>query len=220
MTGDTGPRAWLIRHGQSESNAGLPTNGPGAAPLTELGHAEARRVAARFDAPPALIAVSPFRRARETAAPTIARFPDVPCEEWPVQEFTYLGALHGPQTTVEQRRPFAEAYWRRCDPDLVEGGDGESFRDLIGRARAMLERLAALPADGPVAVFSHAMFIRAVIWTLATGTAEPSAADMRTYERLGGTLLIPNGAVVELRPGGRSGYAVVVDGPASGRLAK
>ena len=57
-------RVWLIRHGQSESNAGLPTNGPAASPLTELGHRQAERVAEQFTGPPALIVSSPFLRAQ------------------------------------------------------------------------------------------------------------------------------------------------------------
>src|SRR3546814_5730649 len=31
-----------------------------------------------------------FRSTRQTAAPTIARFPGVPVEVWPIEEFTYL----------------------------------------------------------------------------------------------------------------------------------
>jgi hypothetical protein len=29
-------------------------------------------------------------RTRQTAAPTIARFPDAPVKTWPIEEFTYL----------------------------------------------------------------------------------------------------------------------------------
>ena len=50
----------MIRYGQSESNAGLPTNGPGASPLTALGREQAARTAATFTAPPDLIVGSPF----------------------------------------------------------------------------------------------------------------------------------------------------------------
>jgi 2,3-bisphosphoglycerate-dependent phosphoglycerate mutase len=41
-------RVWLIRHGQSESNAGLPSREPGASVLTPLGHWQAEQVAAGF----------------------------------------------------------------------------------------------------------------------------------------------------------------------------
>ncbi|MEU6038584.1 histidine phosphatase family protein [Actinomadura sp. NPDC047616] len=204
---------WLIRHGQSESNAGLPTNGPGAAPLTALGREQAARMAAAFTAPPDLVVSSPFVRARQTAQATLDRFPDVPYEEWPVQEFTYLGALHAHRTTAEQRQPFARAYWERCDPAHVSGGDGESFRELITRARAFLDRLAERPEDGLITVFTHGIFMRAVIWTLFSGVTDPDAAAMRSYRRFQGACDIPNCAVTELwRPNGQHGFRVVGGG--------
>ncbi|MFP3968963.1 histidine phosphatase family protein [Actinomadura fulvescens] len=195
-------RVWLIRHGESESNAGLPTNGPGASPLTRLGRHQAERVAASFQESPELIVSSSFVRARETAAPTRERFPEVPYEEWPVQEFTYLGNLHGPATTGEQRRPFAEAYWRRADPGYINGGDGESFHDLVTRARSCLTRLADRPEQGLIAVFTHGIFMRAVLWSLFTGIVTPDTAAMRAFRTFTATCVVPNGAIVELRRGG------------------
>ncbi|MDL4770625.1 MULTISPECIES: histidine phosphatase family protein [Thermomonosporaceae] len=203
-----GPRVWLIRHGQSESNAGLPTNGPGVAPLTEVGRAQAESVAAAFPEAPALIVSSTFVRARETARPTIDRFPAVPYEEWPVQEFTYLGALHGPQTTNEGRRPFADAYWERADPAYVNGGDGESFQDLVVRTRVFRERLAKR-RGGLVAVFTHGLFMRALMWSLLTGVTTPDSAAMAEFRHFLDTCAVPNGAIVELRPGGPEGFLVI-----------
>jgi broad specificity phosphatase PhoE len=206
-------RVWLIRHGQSESNAGLPTNGPGAAPLTALGREQAARMAATFTEPPELIVSSPFVRARQTAEATVERFPEAPYEEWPVEEFTYLGRLHGPRTTKDQRRPFADAYWERADPVHVNGGDGESFATVITRARAFLDRLAGRPEEGLVAVFTHGLFMKAVIWSLFTGVTEPDAAEMRGFRRFSGACDIPNCAVTELRrPSGPSGFRVVGGG--------
>ncbi|WP_235834683.1 histidine phosphatase family protein [Actinomadura logoneensis] len=194
-------RVWLIRHGESESNAGLPTDGPAAAPLTPSGRRQAERVASAFSAAPSLIVSSPFVRARETAAPTRARFPDVPYEEWPVQEFTFLGALHGPNTTNEQRRPHAEAYWASPDPARVLGGDGETFRALVARARTMLDTLAARPEPGLIAVFTHGLFMRAAMWTLLTGVTDPTAGQMAAFHRFAEVGRTPNGTIVELRPG-------------------
>ena len=41
-------RVWLIRHGQSESNAGLPSTDWRAIPLTTLGRRQAEHVAGVF----------------------------------------------------------------------------------------------------------------------------------------------------------------------------
>jgi broad specificity phosphatase PhoE len=203
-------RAWLIRHGESESNAGLPTNGPAISPLTATGRAQAERVARLFTEPPALIVASSFVRARQTAEPTRRRFPDVPYEEWPVQEFTYLGSLHGPATTTAQRRPHALAYWERCDPCQVNGGDGESFADLLDRVDEVLGRLT-VRSEGLAAVFTHGLFMRALTWSVLTGRGRPAAPagavarkpvtaeEMRDYQRFCGAYRTPNGCVVELR---------------------
>ncbi|HEY8481332.1 MAG TPA: histidine phosphatase family protein [Spirillospora sp.] len=203
-------RVWMVRHGQSESNAGLPTNGPAASPLTPLGREQAERVAAMFTDPPALIVSSPFVRARQTARPTAERFPETPYEEWPVEEFTYLGMLHSPGTTAKQRQPFVEDYWDRCDPAYAGGGDGESFQGLIERVRAFLDRAASRPPDGPIAVFTHGIFMKAVMWSLLTGVTDPTAADMRRFRDFNGSCVVPNGAVVELwRPNGPYGWRVI-----------
>lgn len=197
----------MIRHGQSESNAGLPTNGPAAAPLTSLGRDQAEWMAAAFPAAPDLIVSSPFVRALETAAPTAERFPEVPREVWPVEEFTYLGALHGPDTTAPQRQPFVRAYWEREDPDYVNGGHGESFKAVIARAHAFLDRLAARPEEGLIAVFTHGLFMKAVIWTLLSGTDVPDAAAMRAFRSFNGSCEVANCSVAELwRPHGPYGF--------------
>jgi 2,3-bisphosphoglycerate-dependent phosphoglycerate mutase len=188
-------RAWLIRHGESESNAGAPSADPGASVLTALGREQARRVAAALPEPPALIVVSPFVRAVQTAEPTIARFPAVPHEEWPVQEFTYLGNFHHRTTTSDERRPVAVEYWRRADPYMSIGG-AESFADLIGRVRALVDGLAAQPA-GPVAVFTHGTFMRAVIWTLLTG-GPVDHGGMLGFQQFADGIVIPNGTVLGL----------------------
>ncbi|GAA2412767.1 hypothetical protein GCM10010191_22900 [Actinomadura vinacea] len=202
MIDTAGARTWLIRHGQSESNAGLPTNGPGAAPLTPLGRVQAERVAAAFTGPPALIVSSAFARARETALPTRERFPEAPYEEWPVQEFTFLGRLHAPRTTNAERRPHSLAYWERCDPAYVNGGDGESFKELIARTRDLVERLLSRSGDGLVAVFTHGLYMRALMWSLSTGVTDPDPAAMGMFRHFLRGCSIPNGAIVELRADG------------------
>lgn len=170
---------WLVRHGESESNAGASSADPAAIPLTPCGHAQAARLAQALPRTPALIAVSPYLRAIQTAAPTRARFPTVPLVRWPVQEFTFLGDLHGRVTTPAERRPHVDAYWRRADPHESVGG-AESFSALVVRARECLARVAAEPA-GPVVVFTHETFIRAVVWSLDRPSATPDHRDMRAF---------------------------------------
>lgn len=165
-------RVWLIRHGQSESNAGLPSSDWRGIPLTELGHRQAERIAGVFADPPKLIVRSPYLRAQQTAQPTIVRYPGAACEEWPVQEFSYLRPLDGRATTSHERAPEVRAYWEQADPQHAEPG-AESFAGLLGRVTSFLGRLGAQQA-GPVAVFTHGIFMRAVAWHLLTGVAGPA----------------------------------------------
>lgn len=188
--------AWLIRHGQSESNAGLPTSHPGTSVLTALGHGQAQLLAERLPHAPSLIVTSPFIRAQQTAQATRARFPGVPCEEWPVQEFNNLApALYG-GTTLSERIPHAQAYWERCDPFHVEGEGAESLVELLQRVAAMEQRLRALNG-GVVAVFSHGLFLRAALFVWLTGSFEMDADRMQRFRSFLWGLDFPNCALLE-----------------------
>lgn len=154
---------WLIRHGQSVANAGLPTTDQNSTPLTERGHQQAQHVAQFFTAAPDLIVTSPYLRTVETAAPTRARFAHVPHEEWPVQEFTYLHPERYHNTTMENRRPHVHHYWELADPQYRDGGTAESFDDLLGRLTELERLLVACPAPF-TAVFTHGIYMRAFLW--------------------------------------------------------
>ena len=93
--------SWLIRHGQSTANAGLPSADYEEVPLTALGHRQAREVARRVERQPDLLIVSPFLRAKETAGPIRERWPGSLCEVWPIQELTYLSPERCRGTTPE-----------------------------------------------------------------------------------------------------------------------
>src|SRR3546814_13888366 len=73
---------------------------------------------------------SPYTRTLQTAAPTIARFPGVPVEVWPIEEFTYLQPARWNGTRSVERMPHLERYWREADPDYCdgEGADRKSTR--------------------------------------------------------------------------------------------
>jgi len=154
-------RIWVVRHGESEANAGLRTAEPGAVVLTSAGHRQAAAFAALVDEKPTLIVTSPFIRTAQTAAPLRARFWDVAHEEWPVEEFTYLAPDRCAHTTYDERRPHIEAYWTKCDPHLTDGARTESFAAMLTRARSALDRFSGVP-PGLTVMFSHAQFMRAM----------------------------------------------------------
>ena len=155
-------RATFIRHGQSTGNAGIPAHDLALLELTELGWQQSREVAAGWTEAPSLIVTSPYLRTQQTAAATIERFLNVPVELWPIQEFTYLQPSRWNGTRSSERMPHIERYWAEADPEYCDGEGAESFSTLLERAKTALDRLATMPEDALVYVFSHGQFIQAV----------------------------------------------------------
>src|SRR5713226_5749395 len=75
---------WLIRHGESQSNAGLPTLSPVFPGLTKRGIVQAESIAQAFTRVPSLIITSRYKRTKQTALPTTERFPNAKQGQWVV----------------------------------------------------------------------------------------------------------------------------------------
>lgn len=149
----------FVRHGQSTGNINIPADDHTLIPLTELGHKQAKAVADKFDPAPDIIIVSPYLRARQTAEPTIKKYPSVPVEIWPeIQEFTSLSPVRCYRTTREQRRPWVQEYWKNMNPYYSDGDGAESFAQLIERAEKALSKLMEMPFKN-ILLFSHGQFM-------------------------------------------------------------
>lgn len=170
----------LIRHAQSAANAGLATAAPDSIPLTENGLNQARELAQSMTSTPELIISSPFERAVATARPTAERFPHTRFEIWPVEEFTYLSPNRFDDSTQADRKPYAEKYWENADSEAVDGPGAESFAHLLGRADAMLAKVADHDAQ-EILVFSHGQFIRAAAWLIKHANHAGSYKLMREF---------------------------------------
>ncbi len=189
---------WFIRHGQSVSNANLPTRDPVSSELTPQGWAEARRIARAIPRRPDLIASSPYRRAWQTADPTLTRFAPVTRVEWPVEEYTYLAPERYHGKTVADRRPYARAYRERGDPAYKDEDQGESFVELMARVAVTQEHMHRPGADF-VLVFSHGLFMRALLWSVLSDQADASPAGFQRYWRFSRAVALPNGVFVKFR---------------------
>jgi broad specificity phosphatase PhoE len=212
-------RAIFVRHGQSTGNAGVPCDDLAAIELTELGWSQAGQVAEDWQQRPALIVTSPYLRTQQTAAPTIERFPDVPVEVWPIEEFTYLQPSRWNGTRSAERMPHLERYWSEADPSYCDGEGAESFATLLARARSALGRLAALPSSSPAYVFSHGQFIQAVR-AIVTEPELDDRGKMLRFWRKGEPPAIGNGELILFewqdgrwhhRPGGRANLDRVME---------
>lgn len=188
---------WLIRHGESEANAGLPTGATAGIGLTPLGQAQAAAVAASFTRPPDLIVSSHYRRTIESAAPTRARFPQAPYAQWPIHEVATLSDASRHNTTPAQRAPLIRAYWERADPHYVDGPGAESFVQLVARARDVLDRMRRLDT-GFVVLFGHGLFTRALLWVYLAAPATLDTDSMRAYRGFVSSFRVPNASVLEV----------------------
>ncbi|MBU7438723.1 histidine phosphatase family protein [Paraburkholderia fungorum] len=176
-------RVLCFRHGESAANAGHATSDPASIPLTEMGEQQAQAISQRFSESPAIVICSPFLRAQQTAAPTLIRFPAVPRDIWPVQEFTYLAPTRCVGTSAQQRRPWVDAYWNAFNPTLVDGPGAESFSAFIERVRATLNRLRMLhnSSGATAAMFGHGQFLQAMRWLILNGDRGIDADSMRSF---------------------------------------
>jgi broad specificity phosphatase PhoE len=180
----------LIRHAESEANAGGITMTPDSIKLTERGIQQARAFADSLDIIPALIVVSPFVRTRQTAQPVIEKYPEAKIEQWPIQEFTYLSPVRCRNTRLTQRVPWAAKYWNRDDPHYCDGDGAESFAEFLGRVQDFSTQLSRR-TERPILVFGHQMFMTACLW-LKDRSAADAAEGIREFRAYLLENVIPN----------------------------
>jgi broad specificity phosphatase PhoE len=156
-------RVYLIRHGQTASNAAGVLQGHLPIPLNELGLAQAERLAFRAaDLEPRVerLFASDLRRAQETAEP-IERCLGLVAEldtRWRERAF---GPLEG--TAVGDTE-----VWRAASGTLDPPG-AESLDHLRQRVAAVMNALSTGMRGGAVAVVTHGGVIRTALSLLASG---------------------------------------------------
>jgi alpha-ribazole phosphatase len=161
----TPTRIYLVRHGQSQANAGGVTLENALVPLTPLGELQARAIAPLLPATAVTIWSSPFKRTLDTAAPYCARMGRgaAACDD--LREFETIDTVQLRGTACEEREIVVAGYWMKSDPDHRSGPAAETFREFHERvARARREFLAALP-DGSV-IFGHGMWMALLFWQM------------------------------------------------------
>ena len=188
---------WFIRHAESDANVGLPSVYPAAPVLTERGMAQAQQVIGAITTKPDLVVVSPYRRTHLTAEPLLKRFPDLPLETWPVQEFTYLDLPPDIPSTYDDRRPMIEAYWQRYDPWYLDGPSAESFAMLLERTQAAVTTWRNRTEPFTL-LFSHSVFMRALLWQQIAPPRTLSSEQMRRFRTFITAVHIPNTAIIKL----------------------
>jgi probable phosphoglycerate mutase len=182
---------YLIRHGESVSNAAGRVQGQEDVELSVSGREQARAVAAwsrtllsAADAPPVdELWSSPLRRARETAE-AIAAATGLPLRIDERLRELHAGIFQGHLwADLEARFSEVVTRWRSGDADYAIPG-GESRAELAARGRAVLELLAARPVRGMIVV-AHGGILTAALGSLV-GKKHPllAAAAERPFTKL------------------------------------
>ena len=186
---------WLVRHGQSAANAGLPTDDPAAIVLTTEGEAQARSLAAWLPEGDCAIWTSSYRRARDTAGPASTRL-NRPLREHPMlHEFVMLDPTRCVGSTYEERIPWVKEYWHRNDPDFRDGVGSETFREFSDRVDCVRRDIQALL--GRTLVYGHGMFFCLWIWRELGFSADTPTA-MSAFRRFNLGLPMPNTGIYRL----------------------
>lgn len=148
-------RVLLIRHGQSRGNAEGRFGGHSPTPLSELGHRQAEATAlALADERVTAIYSSDLLRALQTAEP-LARATGLEVTRTAALRERSVGLMEG--LTFEEAaaaHPEEYAALLRRDFEHVLAG-GESYRQLLDRAAAELDRAVERHRGGTLALFSH-----------------------------------------------------------------
>jgi 2,3-bisphosphoglycerate-dependent phosphoglycerate mutase len=191
----TGPGRiiWLVRHGETNWNAGGIAQGHcDLARLTPRGVRQAWRVVGRLcDHPICALYASDLHRAMETAAPLAAVLGLAVIRDPRLRE-RCLGDLEGTDAAAIGPAVSGLRAHRVADPDAAPPG-GESLRNLYDRAAAFADDLAAgrLPGlagavpGGDVAVVAHGGTLRVLTAYLSGIPVE----QMRWEPLANGTIL-------------------------------
>ena len=167
---------WLIRHGQSATNAAGLLVGRSDPELTERGRAQARALAPLLEGVEQ-VWTSPLRRARETARLALPSVRARVVEELIEVDYGDMDGMALSAVSLEQ--------WHAFETDhRVAFGGGESLASVDARIHALLDALLEDAesllhrADAHLAVVSHLSPIKsAVAWALGV----PGSVAWRTH---------------------------------------
>ncbi len=207
----------FVRHGQSLANVGGVTMPHASIPLTDVGRAQAAWLAGALHGDAGEVLVSPFDRARDTAAPYLARTGAAARVLDLLREFESIDPDELRGLTGEQRRPITDAYWADGRPDRRMGARAETFRESVARVQAFIDtELPGLP-DRSV-VFGHGMWTAMLVWRLLGFGADDGAA-MVAFRRFQLALPMANGAVWRVHVGVDGAQRCEVDDALSRQVA-
>lgn len=191
-------KLYLVRHGQSTTNAGGEMKANAEIELTQLGHEQARGVAGwiqdTLGEDIISIRVSSYIRTQQTAQPLLDLMGVEPTCVDGLQEFNFLSLAKTKNVSFARRLEMVDEYWATQNPEEPHGEDAESFHHFYNRVARVLEQFKTLP-EGNHVVFTHGFWISMVAWQLL-GQPLGSAELMRKFRQFEKSIRAQNGEVL------------------------
>jgi|GEM_PF-1920365 len=182
---------FLVRHAQSEANAGDDNEQDTDSPLTALGQQQAQLLAKAFrETQVGAIVSSDSLRARDTVAPLAAR------QGKSVLLREQLREPRGNRKTTQ----FADAEQAAVLLELLRAGKlppppppAETHAEVVARLHSLLGEVRPLAAAGPVVICSHYVTLNVLV-RLLIDAGEPPAALWAHFDNGGVTRVdVPSG---------------------------
>lgn len=179
---------YLVRHGETDSNAAGVTMGQTDIPLNERGLAQASETAGWLrQYPIRRIVSSDLSRAAATAG-ALGQLLGLKVETDPRLRELCFGIFEGRHIAdCEKEHPDTVVRWRAGEFDFAPPG-GETRRSLMVRTRAVLDELLAAP-DEHIAVFAHGGTLNALhTHIIEEGLPEPREHIHRVFRFSNGSV--------------------------------
>lgn len=190
-------KIYLVRHGQSTTNAGGQMMPNADIELTDLGHQQARGVADwvidTLGDDINGVHVSPYMRTRQTAQPLLDKLNVEPNIIESLHEFNYLSVAKTANLSFEERVAVAHYYWDNQQPSQAHGDDAETFDNFYERVAQGFEVFKTL-SDGNHLVYTHGFWISMLIWQILGQPARGETA-MRKFKQFEQSIRAQNGEV-------------------------
>ncbi len=178
---------YLVRHGETVSNAGGVAVRNAEIPLTELGREQAKDVAnwlLEHVDPIDNVFISKFIRTHQTAVPLLEKIKIEPTVIEGLEEFNYIDFSRIESISAVKRRKLSQHYWLAATPDYIDGKDAESFNQLQIRISKVLDYFNELPS-GNYVVYTHGLWLSMLLWRLLNFSTHSSLAmqQFRQFEQ-------------------------------------
>ncbi len=175
-------KIYLIRHAQSESNAGQAVRPNHAINLTDVGKTQAQELAdwlsANVTEPVTEIFVSQYLRTHQTAQPYLQSTKRTATVIDELHEFNFLDFDTIKDLSFDDIRVIADDFWQQHSAHRASKVT-DSFEHFVARVQKVRAYFDTLP-DGTYLVFTHGMWIGMLIWQMLLGDS-PRLYNMKKF---------------------------------------